>query len=136
MGCVENTQEETTQGTATLWAHLTIGLIMFIALSVSNIVSGGDTGSTKTEGRGGLPPDRESSSPVKKSSTVPQHIPSAGQTNETKAKTSELAASDHNSPAPEKHPSSHAEKHSDYDRMSSETKRPSIRKPLKRRNAD
>ncbi len=62
---------------------------------------------------------------------MPQHIPSTGQTNETKAKTSELGASDHNSPAPEKHPSSHAEKHSDYDRMSSENKKALDKKAIK-----
>jgi hypothetical protein len=53
-------------------------------------------------------------------------MPSTGQTNETKAKkgslheekTSETGAS----AAPSKHPSSHAEKHPDYDRMDADKK--------------
>ena len=44
---------------------LTLGLILSMALSVANLVSRGDAGSGKSEDRGGLPPDREASRPVR-----------------------------------------------------------------------
>jgi hypothetical protein len=110
------------------WIHLTLGLTVAMALSFENLVSGGAAGSEKSEGRGGLPPDRESSSYLRGPSTVPQHLPSTGQTDETKkgAKDqtkSELGAPEHDRSAPRKHPSSHAEKHPDYDRMESENQK-------------
>jgi hypothetical protein len=109
------------------WMHLTLGLTVTMALGVANIVSGGDSGPGKSGERGGLPPDREASSPLRGSSTVPEHMPSTGQTNETKTrkgtvpqeKTSEPGAS----AAPSKHPSNHAEKHPDFDRMDADNKK-------------
>ena len=95
-----------------------------MALSVANLARGSDAGSGNSEGRGGLPPDREASSPLRGSSTLPEHMPSTGQTDETKPKKgtaydeklSQPGASDLGGTAP-KHPSSHAERHPDYDRM-------------------
>ena len=108
--------------------HLTLGLTVSMALSVANLVSGGEAGSGKSGGRGNLPPDREASSPLRGPSTVPEHMPSTGQTDETKPKKgtahdekqSQSGASDQGSSAPKKHPSSHAEKHPDYDRMNAD----------------
>ena len=55
-------------------------------------------------------------------------MPSTGQTDETKPKKgpahdekpSQPGSSDQGSTAPKKHPSSHAEKHPDYDRMNAD----------------
>ena len=107
------------------WIHLIIGLTLSMALSVANLVSGGEAASGRGEGRGGLPPDRESSSPLRAASTAPQHRPSTGQTDETKPKKNtpnDEKTSD--SITPRKHPSSHAEKHPDYDRTDPEKKKP------------
>jgi hypothetical protein len=109
------------------WIHLTLGLTMSMALGIASFVSGGDAGSEKSEGQGGLPPDREASSPLRGSSTVPEHMPSTGQTNETKAKKGSLHEEKSWEPgastAPSKHPLSHAEKHPDYDRMDADNKK-------------
>jgi hypothetical protein len=109
------------------WIHLTIGLTISMALTLANLASGSDAESRNSDGRGGLPPDRDSSSPLRGPSTVPQHMPSTGQTDETKTKKgtteqdkSDLRASDNDGSAPRKHPSSHAEKHPDYERMDSQ----------------
>jgi hypothetical protein len=109
------------------WIHLTLGLTVSMALGVANLVSGGDAVSGKSDGRDGLPPDRESSSPLRGPSTVPEHLPSTAQTNETKAKKDILHEEKTREPgasaAPRKHPSSHAEKHPDYDGMKADNQK-------------
>lgn len=107
------------------YPHFILVLAVCIAGGVSEIVSGGE-GPGGSGGRGNLPPDRESSSPLRGPSTVPQHMPSTGQIDETKTKKGtdqnkpELSAPDPGTSAPRKHPSSHAEKHPDSDRMDSQ----------------
>ena len=112
------------------WIHLTIGLTVSMALSVANLVSGGEAGSAKSEGGGSLPPDRGASNPLRGPSTVPEHMPSTGQIDDTKTKKSTqdqkksgVRTPDQEGSAPRKHPSSHAEKHPDYDRMESENQK-------------
>ncbi len=113
------------------WIHLTLGLTVSVALSIANLVSGDDAGSGKSEGHGGLPPHRESPSPLRGPSTNPQDMPSTGQTNETKAKKGatnderawERGPSDHDSATSRENPSSHAEKHPNYERMNADNKK-------------
>ena len=113
------------------WIHLTIGLTVSMALSVANLVSGGDAKNKKNQGREGLPPDREASSPLQGPSKVPKHMPSTGQTNNSKPKTASIdgkrtlqpGGRDHDTAAGSMHPSSHAEKHPDYDRVDAENKK-------------
>jgi hypothetical protein len=57
------------------YAHLILGLTVFGALGVSEMVSGGERSGKGAGGRGGLPPDRESFNPLRGSSAVPQHLP-------------------------------------------------------------
>lgn len=81
----------------------------------------------KAEGRGGLPPDREASSTLRGSSTVPEHMPSTGRTNETKTKKGSLheekKSESGGNVAPSKPPSGRAEKHPSYDRMNADNKK-------------
>ncbi len=109
------------------WAHLALGLAVFIAVGVSEIVSGGSAASGKTAGGSDVPPEGGFANPLPGASTGP----TTGQPDDSKAtkgnvddrKTPEPGAFDHDSASPRKSPSSHADKHPDYDRMDTENKK-------------
>ena len=115
------------------WVHFTLVLTVFIAIAVSQIVNSAGAGSGTTPGGTDVPPEGGFANPLPGASTGP----TTGEPDDNKATKgpvqdrirSEPATSANNSTLPRKSPSSHAEKHPDYDRMDSENQ-----KALKKEN--
>ena len=109
------------------WIHLTLVFTVFMAVTVSQIVNSAGAGSGTTAGGTDVPPEGGIANPLPGASTGP----TTGGPDNSKAATGtvedrtrlEPGASPHNRTAPRKSPSSHAEKHPDYDRMDADNKK-------------
>jgi hypothetical protein len=109
------------------WIHFTLVLTVFFAFTVSEIVSSAGAGSGTTAGGTDVPPEGGFANPLPGASTGPTtggpHDSKATEGTGVDRSRFEPGASAHDRVSPRKSPSSHAEKHPDYDRMDSENQK-------------
>ena len=106
--------------------HFILVITVFIAIAVSQIVSSAGARSGTAAGGTDVPPEGGFANPLPGASAGP----TTGEPDASKAtkgtvgeRTTEPGASARESTAPRKSPSSHAEKHPDYDRMDADNKK-------------
>ena len=103
------------------WIHFTLVFTVFLAVTVSHLVSSAGAGSGTTAGGTDVPPQGGFANPLPGASTGP----TTGESNDYRATKgivqdrtrSEPADLANDSTSPGKSPFSHAEKHPNYDRM-------------------
>lgn len=108
------------------WIHLTLVVTVFMALTVSQIVS--SAGAGNTAGGTDVPPEGGFANPLPGASTGPTtgepDDPKTTKSTVEQRTKSEPGASAHDSASPRKSPSSLADKHPGSDRMEPDLKKP------------
>ena len=118
------THEQLQMAQQPFWIHLTLVLMVFIAVTVSQIVSSAGVGSGTTAGGTDVPPEGGFANPLPGASTGPTTDSKTTEGTGVDRSRSEPGASAHDRVSPRKSPSSHAERrHPDYDRMDADNKK-------------